>query len=354
MKTTSLIQPLVFDNLDIIGDIHGELEALDDLLTHLGYGRNQTPNPLRKLAFIRDSCDRVSNSPGVILRVKQLVDAGQVIAILGNHEVNLLVDDAKDGSGWYFSSRHESDLKNYAPFVSAKPQEKKIIVDFLNSLPIAYENDQLRLIHAAWDAAAIEKIRPLSIGSIKTHHLEFQEDTHRIAKESGLHERYQNTMAEWASKLEDPTQSPPWLETIAEYDRLQAQTNPIKVVTSGIEAKAKEQFFSGNRWRFSDRLPWWNYYEEDPYVVIGHFWRLLHPEQHQEKSRYSQLFDTIPPLAWHGINNKVFCIDYSVGARWRDRRDNIPSNKSRYHLAAMQWPENTIVLDSGKRYQLLP
>jgi len=354
MKTNSLIQPLVFDNLDIIGDIHGEIDALNRLLDHLGYSLNQPHNSNRKLAFIGDFCDRGPNSPEVIFRVKELVDSGQGIAILGNHEVNLLVDDAKDGSGWYFPNRYQSDLENYAPFKLASEYEKKLIYQFLNALPIAYENPQLRLIHAAWEPNAVEKIKPLPIGCIKSHHLECQRKIAFLAKETGLQKRYEETMEKWGPKLEDPTQSPPWLEAIAQYDQLEAQTNPIKIVTSGVETTAKQQFFSGNRWRYSDRLPWWNYYDGDPYVVIGHFWRLLQPEKHQEKSRYSQLFNKIPPLSWHGNNNKVFCVDYSVGARWRDRKHGISNENSRYHLAALQWPENTVVLDSGKRYPLSP
>ena len=33
-----LIQPLFEGPLDIVGDVHGELDALRDLLRHLGYG----------------------------------------------------------------------------------------------------------------------------------------------------------------------------------------------------------------------------------------------------------------------------------------------------------------------------
>ena len=53
-----LIQALPPGPLDIIGDIHGEYEALVALLTHLGYGaRGQHPDG-RTLVFVGDFCDR--------------------------------------------------------------------------------------------------------------------------------------------------------------------------------------------------------------------------------------------------------------------------------------------------------
>jgi len=41
-------------------------------------------------------------------------------------------------------------------------------------------------------------------------------------------------------------------------------------------------------------------------------------------------------------------VDYSVGARWRDRQAKRPVGESRFHLAALQWPECQIVVDDGR------
>jgi hypothetical protein len=42
----------------------------------------------------------------------------------------------------------------------------------------------------------------------------------------------------------------------------------------------------------------------------------------------------------------VFCVDYSVGARWLDRlRGDNPVQRSK--LAAMRWPERVLVFDDG-------
>jgi hypothetical protein len=126
----SLIQFLPDGPLDIVGDIHGELTALASLLRHLGYDRQGRHPDGRKLVFIGDLCDRGPDSVGVIEYVQQLVENGNARAILGNHEINLLANDAKDGSGWFFEERTQSDQAFYAPFCQALPRQRDSIRRF--------------------------------------------------------------------------------------------------------------------------------------------------------------------------------------------------------------------------------
>ena len=42
----------------------------------------------------------------------------------------------------------------------------------------------------------------------------------------------------------------------------------------------------------------------------------------------------------------MFCVDYSVGARWAARR-NGEDPARRFKLAALRWPERTLVFDDG-------
>lgn len=50
----SIVQALPEGPLDIIGDIHGEYEALLQLMDILGYGSDGTGNPDRSLIFVGD------------------------------------------------------------------------------------------------------------------------------------------------------------------------------------------------------------------------------------------------------------------------------------------------------------
>lgn len=63
-----LTQQLFDGPLDVIGDIHGEREALETLLEKLGYDPAGRHADGRRLVFVGDFCDRGPDSPGVIVR----------------------------------------------------------------------------------------------------------------------------------------------------------------------------------------------------------------------------------------------------------------------------------------------
>ncbi|OWT63634.1 metallophosphoesterase [Candidimonas nitroreducens] len=342
-----LVQSLPDNPLDIIGDIHGEKTALVALLGHLGYdARGRHPRG-RKLVFVGDLCDRGPDSHGVIRHVQALVEHGGASVILGNHEMNLLVDDAKDGSGWFFDERHERDLKFYAPFSRTPAAERHEIRQFLGSLPVALQRHDIRIVHAAWTAEAIRAVESLPLGSVAEQFRQWDRLAQATATTTGLYHRYQQERQHWARELEDEHNPPPFLHAVAQYEATQQMINPLKVLTSGVENLTDKPFFAGNRWRFSDRVSWWNDYDDQVPVVIGHYWRMFNPPR-SGAARYSLLFSGIDPISWHGKRRNVFCVDFSVGARWRDRKAGRPIGASRFRLAALQWPEKRLVFDSGQ------
>jgi Calcineurin-like phosphoesterase len=71
--------------LDIIGDIHGEHDALRAVLAGLGYDEAGLHPQGRSLVFVGDLCDRGPDSPGVVARVRRLVEAGRAVELLGSH-----------------------------------------------------------------------------------------------------------------------------------------------------------------------------------------------------------------------------------------------------------------------------
>ena len=105
-----LIQSISETKLDIIGDIHGEISALENLLQHLGYGDAGEHPEGRKLVFVGDLVDRGENSWAVYKRVQACIESGNAYCILGNHELNLLITDKtfgdnrpkiKPGNEWF-------------------------------------------------------------------------------------------------------------------------------------------------------------------------------------------------------------------------------------------------------------
>lgn len=339
----TLVHTLPDQPLAIIGDVHGELPALDALLDRLDHDP-VTRN--RLLVFIGDLCDRGPDSVGVIGRVRELIDRGRALAILGNHEINLLANDAKDGSGWFFDSREHSDAPYYAPFTRATASQRPEIREFLSGLPLAIRLPGLRIVHAAWDPNGIESVSTVPCGRILELIHDWDLRVQREASRNDLQARYIAERERWAQQLEDPDDPPPYLDAVADFESLQQRLNPIKRMTSGIEARSAQPFFSGHRWRYSDRIAWWDQDTDSCPVIVGHYWRLYDPAS-PDAWRYARLFRGVAPTAWHGLHRQAYCIDYSVGARWSERNTRNGPDSVRFRLAAMLWPERQLVFDNG-------
>jgi hypothetical protein len=349
-STMGLVRPLPPGPLDVVGDVHGEYDALKTLLSHLGYDDDGRHPDGRSLVFLGDLCDRGHDSVGVLLLVKRLVDDGRAVCILGNHELNLLRGDAKDGSGWFFDARVEAD-RRYLPFTRPTAGQREEIMQFLRGLPLAMERDDLRVVHAAWQDEEIAVARHLTDEHAHVVYDRFQSDVEAAMQHDGRHQRYLDERRLGRERLEDGQQEIPFLHAIAEYDVASQKGNPIRVLTSGVERKGAEPFFSSHKWRFVDRVSWWDAYTDDVPVIVGHYWRMAQPVERASVGKGDpDLFLGVDPHAWHGARNNVFCVDYSVGGRWRERTDGSPIG-SRFKLAAMRWPERELVFDTGQRLQ---
>ncbi|MBP6562010.1 MAG: metallophosphoesterase [Neisseriaceae bacterium] len=342
----SLVQPLPEGALDIVGDVHGEYDALLALVGALGYDDQGQHPQGRTLVFVGDLCDRGPDSPNVIAWVRRLVEAGRAYMVLGNHEINLLVGDAKDGSAWYFPERAAKDAVNYAPYAECAEAEKTAMQAFLRQLPIALERADLRVVHAAWLPERIAIARTLKLGQVVEDYCALRRAAKDTLATSGLLERYRAEQRAHAAALEDETAVMQILPATRDYDFHQQQANPLKALTSGIETVAEAPFYASGRWRFTARDTWWHRYQEDTPVVIGHYWRLWGGSQARRVAN-GHLFADVAPNQWMGARRNVFCVDYSVGARWRDRKQGVALDDTRFKLAALRWPEQTLMFDDG-------
>lgn len=97
--------------------------------------------------------------------------------------------------------------------------------------------------------------------------------------------------------------------------------NAVKVLTSGVERRAEVPFYSSHKWRFVVRIVWWDGYREDTPVLFGRYWRrLVASDRSAVGNGDKDLFHAIDSMAWPGVRKNVFCLDFSVGARWQERR----------------------------------
>ncbi|MBP8183291.1 MAG: metallophosphoesterase [Rhodoferax sp.] len=343
----SLIQTLPAGPLDIVGDIHGEFDALLQLMAHLGYDSEGRHPDGRTLVFVGDFCDRGPNSPAVLELAQKLVQSGRAVAVLGNHEINLLREDAKDGSGWFFEARVERDHEKFAPFQRPTLQQRQEIVAFLSTLPIALERQDLRVVHAAWQEAQIEAVRRLPEGSVRDEYDRWEQVAQQQARESALQERMEQELEKWAHGLENSQRQPPFLHAHAEFEANKQMLNPLKVLTSGVEQGGAAPFFSGGKWRFAERMPWWDAYTDSTPVVVGHYWRRVHKIDRGAVGKGDvDLFEHTHPFAWHGQRGNVFCVDFSAGGRWLERKSGVTVGHD-FKLAALRWPERVLQFDDG-------
>lgn len=348
-----LIQPLFEGPIDIVGDVHGEAQALRALLNHLGYDADGRHAQGRRLVFVGDLCDRGPDSPAVLRQVQALVQAGHAQAVVGNHEINLMRGDPKDGAGWFFDERAERDLAKYAPFARAAAAERGALQAVAAHWPVALERADLRVVHAAWQAPAIEAVRPLKAGQLISAYDAWEEAAREKGRQTRIAQRMHDELARWGGDLESPAEQPPFMPAHAENEVNKQMLNPLKVLTSGVEQRGTTPFFAGGKWRFVERVTWWNDYTDALPVVVGHYWRRRHPAERTAESARAALpdedvFAHVPPLAWHGQRANVFCVDYSVGGRWQARQRHAPLTRE-FKLAALQWPERTLVFDDGSR-----
>ena len=203
--------------------------------------------------------------------VEQLVKSGRAVAVLGNHEINLLRNEAKDGSGWFFEERCERDQHRYAPFNRLDADVKVRTVSFLATLPIALEREDLRVVHAAWIGPHIDTARALPVTQMLKQYAHWDEQA--LAEAQALEPLVRAELAAWPHALEDQATEPPFLHAHAQRESVRQMRNPLKVLTSGVERVGVEPFYSSGKWRFAERVQWWQEYDDETPVVVGHYWR---------------------------------------------------------------------------------
>ena len=340
--------------LDIVGDVHGELDALQKLLQQLGYDDDGQHPDGRHLVFVGDLCDRGPDSPGVIELVQTLCANGQAQCVLGNHELNVLRDSQKSGNGWFFAEHDDhadSRLRKCRP---ASAGQRERFRTFLASLPLVLSRDDLRVVHAAWHPASLQALAADHSGLRLTEiYQEYQQrGAGQLAQDSDLKKKVDDEHAQWKAAMSDEHISVPLLSATGEINERSQMSNPIRVLTSGVERLAKHSFYASGKWRMVDRVAWWNDYQDDIPVIFGHYWRWSNHEVPPGHSRGEpDLFTGQAANAWLGPRANAFCVDFSVGVRYRE----LPLADGAKHLgrlAAVRWPERELVFDDGERLAL--
>ncbi len=353
LKPTPFPAPLLPGPLDIVGDVHGELDALHDLLARLGYGHDGTHPDRRHLVFVGDLGDRGPDSPGVIRQVVSMVQSGRAQCVLGNHELSLLRGARKPGNGWFFATDHDQAKGEFPGCQPATAAERESFVGFFGSLPLALERPDLRIVHAAWHPESLAILdRELVCHSVLGVYAQHKAAADEWAKQSNIGAEADKEYRKWSRHLADVQAEVPLLKAVGRNDEYFQMCNPVRVLTSGVEQLADQTFYASGKWRMVNRVAWWEHYDDDVPVLFGHYWRWARPDGANLYSRGERnLFADVAPDQWLGPRHSAFCVDYSVGVRYRERPLAAGAGW-RGRLGAVRWPERELVFDDGERLPL--
>jgi protein phosphatase len=182
---------------DIIGDVHGCLDELLELLTRLGYEIGDdvgqpyaAPPPGRKAIFVGDLVDRGPRIPDVLRLVMGMAETGAALCVPGNHDIKLMRKlRGKDIQITHGLADSLEQLDQEAPEFREK------VAKFIDSLVSHYVFDDRKLVVA--HAGMKEEMQ--GRGSAKVRDFALYGETTGETDEFGLPVRF-NWAAEYRGK----------------------------------------------------------------------------------------------------------------------------------------------------------
>jgi len=266
---------------DIIGDIHGYGNKLEELLKKLGYvqvGRNYRPPIRRKTVFLGDLIDRGSDQKRVLEIARSMVDSGDAVCIMGNHEFNAISYATEDpghpgeclrpnrGDGVKCGRNREQHAEFLEQVVEGSAAHKSWI-EWFRTLPPFLDLGGIRVVHGCWDDQAVSTLKVGGWGpgtvlsnallfevnrsgssmkdarKLLTCGLELELPEGRFIRDKAGHKHTEIRIAswrDWASQVHEVALIPPGQE-----EQLHGMEWPSELVISAIEGTP---IFLGHHW----------------------------------------------------------------------------------------------------------
>ena len=306
--------------IDVIGDVHGNVERLRELLKSMGYTERADVfrHPIRTAVFVGDLIDRRRDHQLETLRVvRRMCDGGSAQVVLGNHEFNAVAYSTVDPTRWDYCRPHTSkNHKQHREFLEELGFDSPLhrsMIDWFRSIPLWLDLVELRIVHACWSERDIA-------------HLEgVLDDGHTLNDEVVIDGTTQGTRTHRAIEhiLKGPEVSMnglryfdkdgyPRTEARVEWWRRDATTMRAAAAISKDTQLHDED---GRTAALPDHPlpPDVPRYDDDVPVIFGHYWRSGHLSLDSEIAT---------------------CVDYSAGKGGQ--------------LAAYRWCTGDTVLDAGR------
>ncbi len=151
---------------DLIGDIHGHAEELEQMLIKLGYTKTDGvyKHANRQVIFLGDFIDRGPQIKEVLELVRPMVEKGFAKSVMGNHELNALAFHTADPQKQGEFLRPHSDKNIHQHSETLRQLDEKTLrshIQWFRTLPLFLDLGELRVVHACWGKAEIAKITGL-------------------------------------------------------------------------------------------------------------------------------------------------------------------------------------------------
>lgn len=314
--------------LDVVGDVHGQLEGLRALGRHLGYRVDEgwSHPESRTLLFLGDLTDRGPDSLGVARLVFSLVDAGRAFCLMGNHEFNLV--------GWALEEMEaKQSNRDTCDAATANRKAWGPLLERMRDLPLAVDLPGLRLIHAVWHRGAFDAVRP---------HL-----APRAAPPNGA-----STVA-WLRRhvvLESPWGTSGLRAGLTRADFGDQRDPAQEILLKGYEVPCAPFIDRDGKDRDCARVTWWAHASPpvptDKLTVFGHYWNLPptaahkafvppHPPGTDELREWQRTHaGATPPFGSVEVpaDARFVCVDYS----------GVPDGNAGSCVGALRWPERQV------------
>lgn len=150
-------------SFDFIGDIHGHADRLEELFSRMEYrpyGKGFRHSG-RKALFVGDYIDRGPDNPRVVEIVRSMVDAGDAIALCGNHEHNAICFNTQIETGYVRPHSIKNFKQHCATLLQFHGNQRTYddAIAWFKTLPLFLETDEFRVVHAAWNHDTIDYLR---------------------------------------------------------------------------------------------------------------------------------------------------------------------------------------------------
>lgn len=278
------------DGYDLIGDTHGHGDTLAQLLTTLGYTEKAGvfEHPTRRVIFLGDFIDRGQQEQRTLTIARRMVETGNALAVMGNHEFNALAFGTKGSSGEWLRPHTDSNCKQTKNFLAEYPfgsSAHREALEWFRTLPLWLELDGLRVIHAYWSPEDLSYLETVFAGPVLT------DDLLEAASEKGS--RAHGAIEHILKGLEVPLP-----KGISFQDKEKKVRTEMRVRWWGGESRTYRDLYLGPAGvspllpdtPVAPNLPL-GYPDDAPPVFLGHYWLRGTPSR---------------------LTPKVACLDYSV------------------------------------------